>query len=1152
MLNIEVYHDSHDLNYRSPFGAVPCGTRLFLRIDIISQVPAGECFLRLWEKDHGKHLVNMNCREIRLGNKIKQSFEVEYPMPDVPGLVWYFFHINIGDKVYYYGNNGERLGGQGELQNVEPHSYQITVFRLSKAPQWFKDGVIYQIFVDRFCKGRVEEQSKDLVSTPSIAQKQGLLHLDWNDNPFYIKDEQGRVTRWNFFGGNLPGVMEKLDYLQELGISIIYFNPIFEASSNHKYDTADYLKIDTMFGDEDIFRRLVEEAKKRGISIILDGVFSHTGCDSIYFNRFGNYPEIGAYQSPDSPYAKWYTFIEGCDCTKYECWWGVDDLPNVDEMNPSYQYFIYGGEDSVVRHWLKAGVRGWRLDVADELPDEFIKELRHAVKETDPEAVLIGEVWEDASNKISYGKLREYLWGEELDSTMNYPFRSIFLDFILEQIDAPTAHKRIMSLYENYPRENFYAAMNLIGSHDRERVLTLLGEAPPGEKLTEKEKEEFRLDEKAREMGFKRLKILSLIQMTFPGVPCVYYGDETGMEGYADPYNRGTYPWGMEDQKILLWYQRIIRLRREYGVLRDGTFESFYQDRDVYGFRRIGDTEQIFVLVNRNHTEEKTLKADLVEETGYKDKVLILDLIEGTLLERGKFLTIPPLEGRIIYLKSLSPELPAIRALPKGCGILLHITSLPSIWGVGDMGEEAYRFVDFLAATGHTIWQILPLNPPGIGNSPYQSYSAFAGNDLLLDIGHLSEEGLLDSEEVREESEEIQKEIKDFAKASFNLTGKSKERLYRKAYQRFQVMIKEISQVNEPVKSAYLSLKNYNNFQQQHRFWLEDYCLYAALKKNYGGVPWYQWGKRAAERRKEDLIDYRNKFEEEISYQCFLQYTFFTQWEKLKNYTNSKGISILGDLPIYVSQDSSDVWVNRKLFYLDHEGLPSMVAGVPPDYFSKTGQLWGNPIYRWEEMDKEGYTWWIERVRHSLHMYDYLRLDHFRGFEAFWAVPGEEETAVNGLWLKGPGKKLFETLHKELGDLPFIAEDLGVITPEVNNLKHIFGFPGMMIFQFSSEEMLEEEDRNLVYYTGTHDNDTLAGWCREQPSTCHYQSIVEKLYGSDANWVIVPLQDILGLDSETRMNTPGTIYGNWEWRVDKSSLKEETREWLRKLTNLRT
>lgn len=316
-MNIEVYHDSHDPNYRSPFGAVSCGTQVTLRVEIISEIAAGECLLRLWEKGDREHLIKMKCRaNSRQGNKIKQSFEIKYHLPDEPGLIWYFFRINIGNQVYYYGNNQDSLGGLGELKKVEPPSYQITVFRQSLVPRWFKDGVIYQIFVDRFFKGEDEESSNEL--RPSIAQKKGLLHLNWDDTPFYIKDDQGRVTRWTFFGGNLLGVKEKLDYLQELGISIIYFNPIFEASSNHKYDTADYLKIDGMFGDENIFRQLVAEAAKRGISIILDGVFSHTGCDSIYFNRFGNYPEIGAFQSPDSPYGKWYTFMGDCDCQKYE------------------------------------------------------------------------------------------------------------------------------------------------------------------------------------------------------------------------------------------------------------------------------------------------------------------------------------------------------------------------------------------------------------------------------------------------------------------------------------------------------------------------------------------------------------------------------------------------------------------------------------------------------------------------------------------------------------------------------------------------------------------------------------------------------------------------------------------------------------------
>jgi 4-alpha-glucanotransferase len=1142
---IKVYHNSHDTYYRNPFGAVPLGTPIKLKVKVIADIPVQDCVLRLWEQGCRERLINMNLIKIKQqGEKIWQLFETTYTPPEAPGLVWYYFRIKIDNRFFFYGNNRENLGGAGELKLHEPPSYQITVYKPSPVPRWFKNGVMYQIFVDRFCKGEDEALTPGVKE--SIAREKGLLHLNWYDTPFYLKDDKGRIRRWTFFGGNLAGVREKLDYLQELGISIIYFNPIFEAVSNHKYDTADYLKIDGMFGDEKIFRELIQEAGERGIYVILDGVFSHTGCDSIYFNRCGRFPGKGAYQSPDSPYAKWYTFLD--DCQTYACWWGVDDLPNVNEMEPSYRDFIYRGENSVIRHWMKTGVKGWRLDVADELPDDFIKEIRIFLKAADPEAVLIGEVWEDASNKISYGKLREYLWGEELDSTMNYPLRSIFLDFMLEKKDAFVTHRRIMSLYENYPRENFYAAMNLIGSHDRERILTLLGEAPDAEKLTEREKEKFRLEGTARKLGIKRLKLLSLMQMTFPGVPCIYYGDEAGMEGYADPYNRGTYPWGFEDQELISWYKRIIRLRREYGVIQEGEFSSFYQGKDVYGYRLKGISEEIMVIINRNTSLGRKVKADFL--SAREEKSLVLDLLEGKVIEDKDIgiWNIPPLGGRVLYRKSLENYDPAKRQMPKGCGVLLHVTSLPSPWGVGDLGAEAYRFIDFLASTGQNIWQVLPLGPPGLGHSPYQNYSAFAGNDLLLDIDQLVREGLLSQEEVNEELGLIQKKIRNQEKADFYLAEKSKVGLFRKAYHRFNRLME--AGRNNKTESSFLSWDNFLKFQEENRFWLEDYCLYAALKRYYDYAPWYLWDKDIAERKEERMVYYREKLSDEISYQCFLQYTFLTQWLNLKNYAHGKGILIVGDLPIYVSSDSADTWANRELFFLDPKGYPYKVAGVPPDYFSKTGQLWGNPIYRWEEAAKDGYLWWVKRVKFSLKMYDYLRLDHFRGFEVFWAVPGGEETAVNGVWLKGPGKRFFETLFKNIGDLPFIAEDLGLITPEVRNLKNLFGFPGMKVFQFSPQ-ITGAGDTNFVYYTGTHDNDTLVGWCRKQPQKYDYKVIMEEIYQSNAAWVIVPMQDILGLDSEARMNIPGTVYGNWEWRLDKSLLTEEVGRWLSEMAQAR-
>ncbi|MFZ5754504.1 MAG: glycoside hydrolase family 13 protein, partial [Bacillota bacterium] len=479
----------------------------------------------------------------------------------------------------------------------------------------------------------------------------------WEDIPVYNRDpETGKIISYDFFGGNLYGVLKKLPYLQELGVSVIYLNPIFESPSNHKYDTSDYKKIDPMFGDNELFQTLCREAKELGIAIILDGVFSHTGSDSIYFNKEGNYPEVGAYQSPESPYYSWYRF--SCYPDLYECWWGIDTLPNVNEMEPSYQNFIIYDEDSVLKYWMKLGAKGWRLDVVDELPDEFVKNFYRVLKETDPEAVLIGEVWEDASNKISYGKLREYLLGDELDSVMNYPFRNIFLDYLLGRRDARETHLALMQLYENYPRQHFYALMNLIGSHDVPRVLTLLGDAPPEQTISKEDQAKFRLSPDKRKLAVRRLKLLSLIQMTFPGVPCVYYGDEAGLEGYGDPLNRRTYPWGREDRELLVWYKKIIALRNRHDVLKTGEWIPLYAQGHVYAFlRRISQDRDVFgqkkkdnvaiLIFNRHETEEITLTLDVSRWCRGK----LVDVLgeREIFLEDGRLsVVMKPLEGKVL------------------------------------------------------------------------------------------------------------------------------------------------------------------------------------------------------------------------------------------------------------------------------------------------------------------------------------------------------------------------------------------------------------------------------------------------------------------------------------------------------------------------
>jgi cyclomaltodextrinase len=644
-----VFHNSQDEYYRFPFGAVEYGSRINLKLAVGSKSPGNSANLILLREGHNEVKVPMGI-ETERGEGLIYSADITAPPES--GLLWYFFEVIIEGEKCYYGNNEGNFGGEGSLYRAVPPYYQITVYdKGASTPGWFKKAVMYQVFVDRFYNGI---EGGRVLGT----KKNSFLYADWEDTPMYIRDsETGAIKRWDFFGGNLPGLIQKLEYLKELGISVIYLNPVFEAPSNHKYDTADYMKIDPMFGDNEIFRELCVKAGRLGISIILDGVFSHTGSDSIYFNKYGNYPGTGAYQSESSPYYSWYRFKGSRD--SYECWWGVDSLPNVNEMDPSYIDFIITGRESVIKHWMGQGAKGWRLDVADELPDEFISMIRKTMKSIDPDSVLIGEVWEDASNKISYGSRRRYLMGEELDSVMNYPFRDTMLDFFLHNKDAKHTARVLMRIYENYPLHNFYSNMNLIGTHDVPRVLTILGEAPSEEGMSLSEKEKYRLPEQKRRTGIARLKLLSLIQMTFPGVPSVYYGDEAGMEGYRDPLNRGTYPWGKEEKELQNWYRKIIGIRNRYDVLSTGKLILLPLEGDVFGYIRVisngmdvfGNTANdnlAVILVNRNKDLERRVTIDI---SRYCSGVLY-NLVRGNIpvetAEGILNLVLKPLEGMIL------------------------------------------------------------------------------------------------------------------------------------------------------------------------------------------------------------------------------------------------------------------------------------------------------------------------------------------------------------------------------------------------------------------------------------------------------------------------------------------------------------------------
>jgi 4-alpha-glucanotransferase len=485
----------------------------------------------------------------------------------------------------------------------------------------------------------------------------------------------------------------------------------------------------------------------------------------------------------------------------------------------------------------------------------------------------------------------------------------------------------------------------------------------------------------------------------------------------------------------------------------------------------------------------------------------------------------------------------------RSSGILLHPTSLPGRFGTGDLGPEAYKFVDFLVEAGQTLWQVLPLGPTGYGDSPYASYSAFAGNTLLISPERLVDDGLLDHGDLEETP---------VGPIDFGPAHQLKERILTRAYQRFP---------HTDLRSAFEA------FVRNQRYWLDDYALFRALKDEHDGVAWTEWSTDAGARQ---------RLTNQIEAHQFYQFLFFRQWSALRAYCRERGIKIVGDFPIFVAHDSVDVWSNPDQFKLDQNGKPIVVAGVPPDYFSATGQLWGNPLYNWERTRADGFKWWIERVRALFALVDIARIDHFRGFVACWEIPGDDTTAERGAWVETPGRELFNSIRQALGDLPFIAEDLGVITAEVNALRDDLGFPGMRVLQFgfggdpkTSVDLPHNYVRNVVAYTGTHDNDTAVGWFNSTAgaSTTRKATEIEEqrqfclnylnTTGAEINWdfiravwvsvadrVIAPLQDVLGLGSEARMNLPNSKEGNWRWRYEPGALTPELALRLRKLTRL--
>ena len=499
---------------------------------------------------------------------------------------------------------------------------------------------------------------------------------------------------------------------------------------------------------------------------------------------------------------------------------------------------------------------------------------------------------------------------------------------------------------------------------------------------------------------------------------------------------------------------------------------------------------------------------------------------------------------------------------PRSAGVLLHPTSLPGSFGIGELGPQALRFISYLHAAGIKIWQVLPLNPTGYGDSPYQALSAFAGNPMLISLEALAGEGVLDREALQS--------LPQFpeGRVDFSMVIPWKFNLLRRAAARFFASCTAAQRAD------------FESFTEKNKAWLDDYALFMAAKDAHQGQVWTAWDPDLAARRPAAMRQWSEKLSSEIAAYKYWQFTFFAQWKAIQDECAKCGIRVLGDIPIYAAHDSADVWANPEMFWLDDKGNPLKISGVPPDYFSATGQLWGNPIYRWDVMKNSGYRWWIERVRSSLAMFDMVRLDHFRGFEAYWEIPAGEPTAEHGKWVKGPGAELFQVLTDHLGPLPIVAENLGVITPEVEGIRRQFDYPGMAIFQFAFSTDPQAPtfrphnyERQLVAYTGGHDNDTMVGWWRsgvaqstrtqadvkkEYEDAENYLGVTAEQLDHEVNWIFIrevmksvadtvlfPMQDVLGLGSEARMNTPGTLGGNWTWRLGSGGLREGDQQRLK-------
>lgn len=573
-----VPYNSRDVKHKSIFGSIASSQSL--RLCVLMPRSFGCRKVTFVYRKDGEATQYRDMYWCGMNGENEEWWDITLSFPT--GL--YFYHFSY-ETAFGRGNIFLRSGGCGEF-SPNGNEWQLTVFDENyKTPDWLKGGIMYQIFPDRFYKGYIKP--------PNIPSDR-IIHNDFTETPVWMPDGNGKILNNDYYGGNLKGIEEKLPYIASLGVTVIYLNPIFEAHSNHRYNTADYSKIDSLLGTEEDFKNLCRKADDYGIKIILDGVFSHTGSDSVYFNKEKRYPSKGAFRNPDSEYADWFTF--NSDGT-YKSWWGIDTLPETNEENERFINYI-AGKNGIAEKWLNNGAYGFRLDVADELPDKFLDEFSKSVKALNPDYAILGEVWEDATNKFSHGGRRRYLLGGQLDSVMNYPFASAILTFMRYGV-AENFMESVVSICENYPKAALDCLMNHIGTHDTARILTSLI-YDSIEHKPRRIQAEYKLNTEEYEKAKKLLKTATVLQYTLPGFPSVYYGDEAGAQGGADPFNRGFFPWGREDSELTEWYKLLGKTRNSLSCLKDGVFKPYSAILSCVAYSRETETEKILVIANRN------------------------------------------------------------------------------------------------------------------------------------------------------------------------------------------------------------------------------------------------------------------------------------------------------------------------------------------------------------------------------------------------------------------------------------------------------------------------------------------------------------------------------------------------------------------------